>query len=151
MSLHISDTWNADSNPTRGMDVGLHFSLVKVEALRWADPQPKDYYQNVWNDSKFQNSILNRDRSQIVIHETRNNDINLRLIMRGTVKWDIMKVKVKLSLCFFLYLSTTPWRRTGAVDVQIHAFFDLGTRWRWVVSFTLRSLYPQGKPLVPTG
>jgi hypothetical protein len=24
-------------------------------------------------------------------------------------------------------------------------FLDLGTSWRWVVSFTLRPLYPQGK------
>jgi hypothetical protein len=31
------------------------------------------------------------------------------------------------------------------VEVQLHAFFDLGTRWRWVVSFTPRPLYPQGK------
>jgi hypothetical protein len=29
---------------------------------------------------------------------------------------------------------------------------DLGTRWRWVVSFTPRSLYPRGKhSLIPTG
>jgi hypothetical protein len=33
----------------------------------------------------------------------------------------------------------------GGVDVQLHSFFDLGTRWRWVVSFTPRPLYPQGK------
>jgi hypothetical protein len=31
------------------------------------------------------------------------------------------------------------------VKVQLHSFFDLGTRWRWVVSFTPRPLYPQGK------
>jgi hypothetical protein len=28
---------------------------------------------------------------------------------------------------------------------KLHSFFDLGTRWRWVVSFTTRPLYPQGK------
>jgi hypothetical protein len=28
------------------------------------------------------------------------------------------------------------------VEVQLHTFFDLGTRWRWVVSFTLKPLYP---------
>jgi hypothetical protein len=33
------------------------------------------------------------------------------------------------------------------VKVQIHAFFDFGTRWRWVISFTSRSLYPrEGAP-----
>jgi hypothetical protein len=31
------------------------------------------------------------------------------------------------------------------VDIQLHSFFDLGTRWRWVVSFTTRPLYSQGK------
>jgi hypothetical protein len=38
-----------------------------------------------------------------------------------------------------------PWRRIGGVDVKLHAFFDLGTRWRWVVSFRPRPLYHQGK------
>jgi hypothetical protein len=51
----------------------------------------------------------------------------------------LCKGKVKLSLC------TKPWRRFGGVEVWLHAFFDLGTRWRWVVSFTPRPLYPQGK------
>jgi hypothetical protein len=32
------------------------------------------------------------------------------------------------------------WRSGG-----ITPFFDLGTRWRWVVSFTARPLYPQVK------
>jgi hypothetical protein len=31
------------------------------------------------------------------------------------------------------------------VEVYLHAFFDLGTGWRWVVSFTPRPFYPQGK------
>jgi hypothetical protein len=38
-------------------------------------------------------------------------------------------------------LSTTPWRH-----ICIGPYFlDLGTSWRWVVSFTLRLLYPRGK------
>jgi hypothetical protein len=37
-----------------------------------------------------------------------------------------------------LPLSTTPWRRIGGVEVQLHPFFDPGTRRRWVVSFTPR-------------
>jgi hypothetical protein len=36
------------------------------------------------------------------------------------------------------------------VEVYLHPFFDLGTIWRRVVSFTPRALYPQGKsPLYP--
>jgi hypothetical protein len=40
-------------------------------------------------------------------------------------------------------LSTTPWRRIG--EWMYNSFFDLSTRWRWVVNFTSRPLYPQGK------
>jgi hypothetical protein len=40
-----------------------------------------------------------------------------------------------------------PWRRIGGIAPRI---FDLGTRWRWVVSFTPLPLYPQGKsPFYP--
>jgi hypothetical protein len=47
-----------------------------------------------------------------------------------------------------LQLSTTPWRRIGGVKVQTGTdprILDLGTRWRWVVSFTPRPLYSHGK------
>jgi hypothetical protein len=38
----------------------------------------------------------------------------------------------------------------GGVELYLHSFFDLGTRWRWVVSFTPRPLYTKGKsPLYP--
>jgi hypothetical protein len=35
------------------------------------------------------------------------------------------------------------WR----VEVRLHSFFDLGTGWRRVVSFTPLPLYPQGKSI----
>jgi hypothetical protein len=38
-----------------------------------------------------------------------------------------------------------PWRRIGGVEVYLHSFFDLDTRWRWVVSFTPRPLTPRDK------
>jgi len=44
-----------------------------------------------------------------------------------------------------LQLSTTPWRCIVGVEVWLHTFFDLGTGWRWVISFTLRQLYLQRK------
>jgi hypothetical protein len=38
------------------------------------------------------------------------------------------------------------------VEIQLHAFFDLGTRWRWVVNFTPQPLYTQGRsPWYPLG
>jgi hypothetical protein len=50
--------------------------------------------------------------------------------------------KVKMSPCF----NWAP-RHEGVLgaEVQLHAFSDLGTRWRWVVSFMSQPLYPQGK------
>jgi hypothetical protein len=34
------------------------------------------------------------------------------------------------------------------VELQIHAFFDLGTRWKGEVRFTIRPLYSLGKILL---
>jgi hypothetical protein len=33
----------------------------------------------------------------------------------------------------------------GGVEVQLQSFFDIGIRYRLVISFTPRSLYPQEK------
>jgi len=53
-----------------------------------------------------------------------------------------IKVKVKLSLCLTKYHAMKTYRW---VAVELHAFIDLGTRCRWVVSFTPPPLYSQGK------
>jgi hypothetical protein len=51
--------------------------------------------------------------------------------------------KVKLSLC----LTNYALRREGVWGSRCidPYFLDLGTSWRWVVNFTPRPLYPQGK------
>jgi hypothetical protein len=51
------------------------------------------------------------------------------------------KIKVKLSLCLLNYALCLEdirgsWRYSSTI-------LDLGIRWRWVVNFTLRSLWPQ--------
>jgi hypothetical protein len=53
-----------------------------------------------------------------------------------------VKVKVKLSLCLTKHHAMKAY---WGVEVYLHSFFDLGTRWRLMVSFTPRPLYPQGK------
>jgi hypothetical protein len=53
-----------------------------------------------------------------------------------------VKVKVKVSLCFNLAPRNEDLLRSGGIAPRI---LDLGTRCRWVVSFTPRPLYPQGK------
>jgi hypothetical protein len=41
-------------------------------------------------------------------------------------------------------LRITPWRPMGSRCIDPH-FLDLGSSWRWVVSFTPWPLYPRGK------
>jgi hypothetical protein len=53
------------------------------------------------------------------------------------------KGKVMLSLCF--YWASRHEGVLGEWRCSSHSLFDPGTRWRWVVRFTPRPLYPQGK------
>jgi hypothetical protein len=62
----------------------------------------------------------------------------------GTEK--IRKVKLSLFLTNKALRHEDLWE-TGCIDPR---FLDLGTSWRWVISFTPRLLYPRGKePAVP--
>jgi hypothetical protein len=54
----------------------------------------------------------------------------------------LCKVKVKLSLCLTKHHAMKTYWGNGGIVPRI---LDLGTRWRWAVSFILRPLYPQGK------
>jgi hypothetical protein len=57
--------------------------------------------------------------------------------------WEMRgKVKVKLSLCLAKHHAMKTCWGSGYIAPRI---FYLGTRWRWVVSFTPRPLSPQGK------
>jgi hypothetical protein len=48
-------------------------------------------------------------------------------------------VKVKLSMCLTKHQAMKRYWASGGIAPRI---LDLGTRWRWVVSFTPRPLYP---------
>jgi hypothetical protein len=52
---------------------------------------------------------------------------------------------VSLSVDSFHYLSTMLLRHMGQWRYSCNILLDLGTRWRWVVSFTPQLLYPRGK------
>jgi len=43
-----------------------------------------------------------------------------------------------------------PRRPRGGVEVYIYSFFNLGTRWGWVVNVTPRPLYPRERETVLT-
>jgi hypothetical protein len=54
----------------------------------------------------------------------------------------MLKVKVKLSLCSTKHYAMKTYCGSGGIAPRI---LNLDTRWRWVVNFTPRALYPQGK------
>jgi hypothetical protein len=51
-------------------------------------------------------------------------------------------LKVKMSQCWTKHHAMKTYWRSGGIAPRI---LDLGTIWRWVVRFTPRPLYPQGK------
>jgi hypothetical protein len=53
-------------------------------------------------------------------------------------------VTINLCLCFLVTEHNTIKAYWGSGSIA-SSILDLGTRWRWVVSFTLRPLYLQGK------
>jgi hypothetical protein len=53
-----------------------------------------------------------------------------------------VNVKVNLSVCLTNHRAVRTYWRSGGIAPFI---LDLGTRWMWVVSFTLRPPYSQGK------
>jgi hypothetical protein len=62
--------------------------------------------------------------------------------MELVIRYITFKVKVKLSLWLTKHHAMKAYWRSGGIAPRI---LDLGTRWRRVVSFTPRPLYPQGK------
>jgi hypothetical protein len=67
----------------------------------------------------------------IVPHLIQSHQLAIWYKRKGTVNPGINK------------LSGMPWRRMGEWRYSF-TILDLDTRWRWVVSFTPRPLYPQG-------
>jgi hypothetical protein len=45
----------------------------------------------------------------------------------------------------FIFTLKMEAAKSSEMEIWLHSFFDLGARWRCVVSFTPRPLYPQGK------
>jgi hypothetical protein len=60
-------------------------------------------------------------------------------------RWNLEAGSVKGKVVPVLnWISTIPWRHMGEWRYS-STFLDLGTRWRWVVSFTHLPLYPRGE------
>jgi hypothetical protein len=125
-----SDAGIMSSNPTQGVDVWcvcvysvFVLSCVYVAALQRADHSSKESYR-LWK---------------------MITELNKRPGPWMGWKGHWKMVKVKLSLCltnWALHHEGVWWSR--CIDPH---FLDLGTSWRWVVIFTPRPLYAQGKSL----
>jgi hypothetical protein len=119
----------------------LPFALARPNYLEPAAPVILFKQCNDWNTkTKWRVAVIHRFR--FVCRRYISDKYVLSLPSRICIHCLFMKVKVKLSLCFNWAPRHEGVLGSGGIDPRI---LDLGTRWRWVVSFTPRPLYPQGK------
>jgi hypothetical protein len=64
----------------------------------------------------------------------------------NTTPWRLTEVKIVKFVLVFNYLSTIPWRHMRVWRYP-STIIDLGTRWKRMISFTPRPLYPHGNRL----
>jgi hypothetical protein len=81
------------------------------------------------------------------MQSSRGSEVKLQrkkqAVLTGGDKWTRrIKGNVKLSLCLTKHHAMKTYWGSGGIAPHI---LDLGTRCRWVISFTPRPLYPQGK------
>jgi hypothetical protein len=63
-------------------------------------------------------------------------------VLNSSIPDEVKGKEVKLSLCLTKHHTMKMYWGSGGIAPRI---LDLGTRWRWVVSFTARPLYFRGK------
>jgi hypothetical protein len=86
---------------------------------------------------------IRRDRQWTDVIRSEQAWIIKYLSDNSVLKFHINAVKAKLSLC--LTIKHYAMKTFGGSWCIEPRFLDLGTRWRWVVSFTPRPLYLWGK------
>jgi hypothetical protein len=107
----------------RDVKLTIHLHLVPRSRMRGAIPPLPQYAFTAWYSVKAEGQLYTITYFRA----------------RGT--------KVKLSLCLTKHHAMKTYWGSGGIAPHI---LDLGTRWRWMVSFTSRQLYLQGKnPLYP--
>jgi hypothetical protein len=128
--------WNALSR---------YFASVRVYTLSYTRGR------QVPNDRGFFTSLLKlteRCLNKIIVHHQRWFRRNINITIRKPIQSDMLfplydaeemgvhSVNAKLCLCLCTYWGS------GDTAPRIP---NLDTRWRWIVSFTPRPLYPRGK------
>jgi hypothetical protein len=119
--------------------------LPPYSGWRWRQQcPPKRRYPtttlHVVTTEKTSTSIFTAVKTSCVWH--------VHFYLRHVFVWRILnELKVKLSLCLTNHHAMKMYWGSGGIVPRI---FNIGTRWRWVASFTHQPLYPRGKsPLYP--
>jgi len=81
---------------------------------------------------KFQSFVWQRYSTFIVLSDGK---VNIKLSQLSTTPW-------RCILCLIMYHAMKTYWGSGGLSPLV---LSLGTGWRWVVSFTLRSLYARSK------
>ena len=79
-------------------------------------------------DTALQNTVFTAQRKTFQVLMTKTQD-RLKTVLGPMLNQSWVKVKVKVKFA----LEQTTKRREGA-EVQLYFFFNLGARWRWVVT-----------------
>jgi hypothetical protein len=113
-------------------ETSARITSTSAEIRLWDFPNKK--HINVWfHRSEFK---------KLVSPSTSGPSSLFRFSAHEHILISFSKVKVKLSLYFTKHHAMKTYWGSGGMAPRI---LDLGTRWRWVVSFMPRPLYPQGK------
>jgi hypothetical protein len=142
-SASVNTTWRAWSmNVTQGFHL-----LPSHEQLNWQEPFIRNCSSNgVWifvffaSESRVNEFLMmKRSADSKYTNPILNNLLSISKFYAVLIAY-ILKVTVKLFLCLTNYALRHEgvW---GSGRMNPH-FLDLGTSWRWVVSFTPRPLYP---------
>jgi hypothetical protein len=101
----------------------------------------------------FNGSIINfrKHLLLITVHNLLLSLASLTNSVQQSPSWEANSHSVKKLPGFYITwrFITVFTRRIGWVEVYIHSFFDLDTRWKWVVSFTPQPLPPPPKGKSP--
>jgi hypothetical protein len=127
----------------------IYFSQTSVEFDR-----PRRAYVSEGRTLRQNNLINFQLEIQVRLHRPKHNVTNLSTYkevllsyLRKFLRYFLCHVKFKKNVKLSLWLTNEAINHEGVWGSgYIHPrYLDLYTRWRWVISFTLRPLYRRGK------
>ena len=90
---------------------------------------------------------ITTETSHPYIHDAQfRSDTTFSLLIRNFVS-NRMSCLRTFAFSTILHLKNSPYNRsgrpTGGVHIDLYSFFNLGSRWWWVVNSTTQTLYPR--------